>query len=61
MNIFDIFRKRKEIPTPWQKFYTEEELNFKLPNSKKSSGKDSDNFSATNDRSFLSSWSISSG
>jgi long-chain acyl-CoA synthetase len=32
MNIFDIFRKRKEIPTPWQKFYTEEELNFKLPN-----------------------------
>ena len=32
MSIFDIFRKRKEIPTPWQKFYTEEEMNFKLPN-----------------------------
>jgi hypothetical protein len=32
MNIFDIFRKRKEIPVPWQKFYTEEELSFELPN-----------------------------
>lgn len=32
MNIFDIFRKRKEIPAPWQKYYTDEELNFELPN-----------------------------
>lgn len=32
MNIFDIFRKRKTIPTPWQKFYTEDELSFNLPN-----------------------------
>lgn len=32
MNIFDIFRKRKEIPKPWAKYYTDEELNYELPN-----------------------------
>lgn len=32
MSIFDIFRKRKEIPTPWSKYYTDEELNIKIPN-----------------------------
>lgn len=32
MSIFDIFRKRKQIPTPWSKYYTDEELNIKIPN-----------------------------
>lgn len=32
MGIFDIFRKRKPIPTPWSKYYTDEELNIKIPN-----------------------------
>jgi len=32
MSIFDIFRKRKEIPAPWSKYYTDEELNIKIPN-----------------------------
>lgn len=30
--IFDIFRKRKEIPAPWKKYYTDEEFNIKIPN-----------------------------
>ena len=32
MSIFDVFRKRKKIPTPWSKYYTDEELNIKIPN-----------------------------
>lgn len=32
MNIFKIFRKRKEIDAPWKKYYTEEELDIKIPN-----------------------------
>lgn len=32
MSIFDIFRRKKEIPAPWSKYYTEEELNIKIPN-----------------------------
>ena len=32
MSIFDIFRKRKEIPAPWSKYYTDEELNINIPN-----------------------------
>lgn len=32
MNIFDVFRMKKPIPEPWAKYYTEEELNIKIPN-----------------------------
>ena len=32
MSIFDIFRKRKEIPAPWSKYYTDDELNITIPN-----------------------------
>ena len=32
MNIFDIFRKRKEIPKPWAKYYTDDEMNVNIPN-----------------------------
>lgn len=32
MNIFDVFRKKKPIPEPWAKYYTEKELNIKIPN-----------------------------
>ena len=32
MTIFDSFRKRKTIPSPWSKYYTEEDLNIKIPN-----------------------------
>lgn len=32
MSIFDIFRRKKEIPAPWSKYYTEEQLNIKIPN-----------------------------
>ena len=32
MSIFDIFRKRKEIPKPWSKYYTDEEMYIKIPN-----------------------------
>ncbi len=32
MAIFDIFRKKKPIPAPWAKYYTEEEMNYKIPN-----------------------------
>ena len=31
MNIFDIFRKRKEIPTPWSKYYSDDELIINIP------------------------------
>ncbi len=32
MAIFDILRIKKKIPTPWAKYYTDEELNFDIPN-----------------------------
>ncbi|MBQ7240020.1 MAG: acyl--CoA ligase [Bacilli bacterium] len=33
MSIFDIFRPRKkELHGPWEKYYTEEELNYNIPN-----------------------------
>lgn len=32
MSIFDIFRRRKEIPAPWSKYYTDAELNIGIPN-----------------------------
>ena len=32
MSIFDIFRRKKEIPAPWSKYYKEEELDIKIPN-----------------------------
>jgi hypothetical protein len=32
MNIFDIFRKRKEIPAPWSKYYTDDEIEINIPN-----------------------------
>lgn len=32
MSIFDIFRKKKKLDAPWSKYYTEEELNIKIPN-----------------------------
>ena len=32
MGIFDIFRRRKPIPAPWSKYYTDDELNINIPN-----------------------------
>ena len=32
MSIFDMFRKKKPIDAPWKKYYTEEDLNYKIPN-----------------------------
>lgn len=32
MSIFDMFRKKKKIKAPWEKYYKEEEINFKIPN-----------------------------
>ena len=32
MSVFDIFRNRKEIPKPWSKYYTDEEMDIKIPN-----------------------------
>ncbi len=32
MNIFNLFRRRKPIPEPWAKYYTKEQLSFKIPN-----------------------------
>ena len=31
MNIFSFWRRRKPIPEPWAKYYTEEEINLKIP------------------------------
>lgn len=31
MSIFDLFRKRKDIPKPWSKYYTDEEMDIKIP------------------------------
>ena len=30
--ILDFFRAKKKVPTPWRKYYTEEEMNFEIPN-----------------------------
>ncbi len=32
MSIFSFFRKKKPIPAPWEKYYTQEERNIKIPN-----------------------------
>lgn len=32
MNIFNLFFKNKKIDKPWSKYYTDDELNFKIPN-----------------------------
>ena len=32
MSILDFFKKKKKIPAPWEKYYTEEELNRVIPN-----------------------------
>lgn len=32
MSIFDIFLKKNRVKTPWDKYYTKEEINFKIPN-----------------------------
>ena len=32
MSIFDIFRKKKRIDAPWSKYYTKEEMNYRIPN-----------------------------
>ncbi|MCI9234002.1 MAG: acyl--CoA ligase [Bacilli bacterium] len=32
MSIFEIFRRKKEIPAPWSKYYKEEDVNIKIPN-----------------------------
>lgn len=31
MSIFDIFRKKKKIDAPWEKYYTKEQLNYNVP------------------------------
>ncbi len=32
MSIFDIFRRRKTIVAPWEKYYTDDEINYRIPN-----------------------------
>ena len=32
MDIFSLFRKKKRLDAPWAKFYTKEDLNYKIPN-----------------------------
>ena len=32
MSILDFFRKKKPVPMPWAKYYTDDELNLKIPN-----------------------------
>lgn len=32
MSILDFFRKKKPIPAPWKKYYTDEEMNLTIPN-----------------------------
>lgn len=31
MSIFDLFRKKKKIDAPWEKYYTKEQLNYVVP------------------------------
>ena len=30
--LFDFFRAKKKVPTPWRKYYTNEEMNYEIPN-----------------------------
>jgi long-chain acyl-CoA synthetase len=32
MSLLDLFTKKKPIPAPWKKYYTTEELHYKIPN-----------------------------
>ena len=32
MSIFEIFRKKKRLSAPWNKYYTKDDLNYKIPN-----------------------------
>ncbi len=32
MSIFDIFRRKKKLDAPWAKYYTKEDLKYKIPN-----------------------------
>lgn len=32
MSIFDLFRKKKRLVAPWNKYYKKEDLNYKIPN-----------------------------
>ena len=32
MFIFDFFRKKKKLDQPWEKFYSDEDLKYKIPN-----------------------------
>ena len=32
MSIFDVFRRKRSIPSPWDKYYTENDLNINIPN-----------------------------
>lgn len=32
MSIFDIFRKKKKLDAPWSKYYTKQEMDYKIPN-----------------------------
>ena len=31
MKIFDVFRKKKQVPAPWEKYYTKEDIEFEIP------------------------------
>ena len=31
MSIFDIFTRKKKIDAPWSKYYTKEDLKYKIP------------------------------
>ena len=31
MSIFDIFTRKKKLKAPWEKYYTKEDLNYKIP------------------------------
>ena len=32
MSIFDVFRKVKSVPAPWEKYYSKEDLDIKIAN-----------------------------
>lgn len=32
MSILDFFKKKKPVPMPWKKYYTDDEINIKIPN-----------------------------
>ena len=31
MSLFDLFRRKKKIPAPWKKYYSKEDLSYKIP------------------------------